>query len=170
MGNTFSRVFTGVMLSAAFAASSVSAQTTKPTTEAAVISVDLLRHPVSAKVRQLLLKAIDTIESGDHEAAIGQLRQMLTKYPDSAPYVHDLLGVEYVKTDRCETAVTSFEQAASLLSHDPITRYYLGLALLCAGDVDRATQEMQKAVKLDPQNPRMQARLSALLERKRSGN
>ncbi|MBZ5633527.1 MAG: tetratricopeptide repeat protein [Acidobacteriia bacterium] len=158
-------------MSAAFATSILSAQTeAKRSSEPAVVSVDLLRHPVSARVRPLLLKAVDKIESGDHEAAIEQLKDMLAKFPDSAPYVHDLLGVAYVKTDRCEAAVTSFEQAALLLPHDPTTQYYLGLALLCAGDYERATQEIQRAVKLDPQNLRMQARLNALLERKHSGN
>lgn len=95
---------------------------------------------------------------------------MLARYPDAAPYAHNLLGVAYIKTDRCQTAADSFEQAASVLSHDPITHYYFGLALLCAGDYDRAAQEIQRALKLDPQNPRMQARLNALLARKRSGD
>jgi Flp pilus assembly protein TadD len=148
-------------LSAAFTASDVSAQT---------VSVDLLRHPISAKVRPLLLSAIEKMEAGDHEAAIAQLRETLSKYPDSAPYVHNLLGVEFVKTDRFETAIRSFEQAVALLPHDAMTHYNFGLALVCAGDYDRATQEVQRALELDPKNPRMQARLNALLEHQRSGN
>ncbi len=103
MGTRCSQGFAAFVLLAAFAASVVSAQT---------VSVDLLRHPISPKVRTLLLQAIEKMESGDHETAIAQLRETLSKYPDSAPYVHNLLGVEYVKTDRFETAVRSFEQAA----------------------------------------------------------
>jgi Flp pilus assembly protein TadD len=155
------RGFAVVVLSGAFAASDVSAQT---------VSVDLLRHPVSPKVRSLLLKAIEKMESGDHETAIAQLQATLSKYPDSAPYVHNLLGVEYVKTERFETAILSFEQAVLLLPHDPMTHYNFGLALICAGDYGRATQEVQRALELDPKNPRMQARLSALLEHQHSGN
>jgi Flp pilus assembly protein TadD len=132
--------------------------------------VDLLRHPISPKVRPLLLQAIEKMESGDHEAAIEQLQETLAKYPDSAPYVHNLLGVEYVKTDRFETAIRSFEQAVLLLPHDAMTHYNFGLALVCAGDFERATQEVQRALELDPKNPRMQARLNALLERKHSVN
>jgi Flp pilus assembly protein TadD len=48
--------------------------------------------------------------------------------------------------------------------------YNFGLALVCAGDYDRATQEIQRARELDPKNPRIQVRLNALLERKRSGD
>jgi len=161
MGSTFSRAFAAFVLSAAVGASAVSAQT---------VSVDLLRHPISAKVRPLLLRAIEKMESGDHETAIAQLQETLSKYPDSAPYVHNLLGVEYVKTDRFETAIRSFEQAVLLLPHDPMTHYNFGLALVCTGDYDRATQEVQRALELDPKNPRMQARLNALLEHQRSGN
>jgi Flp pilus assembly protein TadD len=161
MGTKFLQEFAAVVLSAALAASDVSAQT---------VSVDLLRHPISAKVRPLLLQAIEKMESGDHEAAIEQLQKTLEKYPDSAPYVHNLLGVEYVKTDRFETAIRSFEQAVLLLPHDAMTHYNFGLALVCAGDFERATQEVQRALELDPKNPRMQARLNALLERKHSVN
>ena len=149
--------------SAAFAASLQ--PETKPTNGPAVVSVDLLRHPISAKVRKLLLSAMDKMESGDHEAAIEQLRETLAKYPDSAPYVQNLLGVEYVKTDRFDAAVSSFEQAVSLLPHDAMTHYNFGLELICAGDYDRAAQEFQRALELDPKNVQMQARLNALLER-----
>jgi Flp pilus assembly protein TadD len=161
MGTQFLQGFAVVVLTGAFAASAVSAQT---------VSVDLLRHPISAKVKPLLLKAIDKMDSGDHETAIAQLRATLSKYPDSAPYVHNLLGVEYVKTDQFETAIRSFEEAVLLLPHDAMTHYNFGLALICAGDYDRATHEIQRALELDPKNPRMQARLNALLERKHSGN
>ena len=109
------------------------------------------------------------MESGDHEMAIGQLLETLAKYPDSAPYVHNLLGVEYVKTDRFQAAVSSFEQAVMLLPHDAMTHYNFGLSLVCAGDYDRAEQEVRRALALDPKNAKMQARLDAL-RHKRSGN
>jgi tetratricopeptide (TPR) repeat protein len=159
MGTRFS--LAAFILCGAFAASDVSAQ---------VVSVDQLRHPITAQVRPLLLRAMEKMESGDHETAIAQLREMLTKYPDSAAYALNLLGVEYVKTDRYDAAVSSFEQAVLLLPHDAMTHYNFGLALVCARDYDRATQEVQRALKLDPRNPKMQARLNALLERQRASN
>ncbi len=162
MRTTITLGFAALFVSTAFAASPE--PELKPNNGPATVSVDLLRHPISAKVRQLLLSALHKMESGDHEAAIALLRKTLAKYPDSAPYVQNLLGVEYVKTDRFEAAVSSFEQAVLLLPHDAMTHYNFGLALVCAGDYDRAAQEIQRALELDPSNAQMQARLNALLE------
>jgi tetratricopeptide (TPR) repeat protein len=183
MGTTISLGFAAFVLSTAFGASAVSAQSGGDISSdvrgenvgsagagRAAVSVDVLRHPITGKVWQLLLRAMQKMESGDHETAIKQLRETLTKYPDSAAYVQNLLGVEYVKTDRFKDAVASFEQAVSLLPHDAMTHYNFGLALVCAGDYDRAAQEIQRALDLDPRNTKMQVRLNALLERKRSGN
>jgi Flp pilus assembly protein TadD len=168
MGTTISQGLAVLLLSTAFAVCDASAQTAGHAP--LVVSIDVLLHPISAKVRQRLLEATEKIQSGDHETAIDQLLETLKKYPDSSPYVHSLLGVAYVKTDRYQAAVSSFEQAVPLLSHDAMLHYNFGLALVCAGDYDRATQEIQRARELDPKNPRIQARLNALLERKRSGD
>ena len=54
----------------------------------------------------------------------------------AAPYVHNLLGVEYVKTDRLDAAVSSFEQAVLWLLHDAMTHYNFGLALNHAGETE----------------------------------
>ncbi len=175
--------FATFVFSAAFLASGASAQTGSDVSSdvrgeilapvgagPAVVSADVLRHPITPKVRQLLLRAMEAMESGDHETAIKQLRETLAKYPDSAAYVHSLLGVEYVKTERFKEAVASFEQAVFLLPHDSMTHYNFGLALVCVGDYDRAAQEVQRALELDPRTTTMQARLNALLEHKRSGN
>ena len=156
---------TSILLGVAFFCSAAFAASQEPLRSnngPATVSVDVLRHPISAKVRHLLLGAMDKMESGDHQAAIAQLRETLTKYPDSAPYVHNLLGVEYVKTDQFNAAVSSFEQAVLLLPHDAMTHYNFGLALICSGDYDRAAQEVQRALALDPGNSQMQARLDTI--------
>jgi len=158
-------VGTSILLGVAFFCSAAFAASQEPlrsNNRPATVSVDVLRHPMSAKVRRLLLSAMDKMESGDHEAAIAQLRETLTKYPDSAPYVHNLLGIEYVKTDQFNAAVSSFEQAVLLLPHDAMTHYNFGLALICSGDYDRAAQEVQRALALDPGNAQMQARLDTI--------
>ena len=49
-----------------------------------VVSVDLLRHPISEKARRMLQRALATMDYGNHEAAIGQLRETLARYPESA--------------------------------------------------------------------------------------
>jgi Flp pilus assembly protein TadD len=130
----------------------------------AVVSVDLLRQHLNPKVRQGLLVAMEKSDSGDHEAAIRQLRETLKKYPDSAPFVDSLLGVEFVKVSRFGDAVSFLEQAAALLPHDAMTHYNFGLALICAGNRTRARQEIQRAVELDPADTAMRARLSSLTD------
>src|ERR1017187_6995630 len=130
-----SRRLAAIVLFTALTATAIPAQTeAKPGEGKAIISVDVLRHPITAKVRKMILRAMEKMDAGEHQPAIGQLLETLTKYPDSAPYVHNLLGVEYVRTDRFQDAISSFEQAVSLLPHDPMTHYNFGLALICAGD------------------------------------
>jgi Flp pilus assembly protein TadD len=158
MGSGTSQLRAGLILLAAFAISATS------TVSAQTVSADLLRHPVTAKVRKLLLRALAKMDSGDHETAIAQLQETLKKYPDSAPYVDNLLGVEYVKTDRLQSAISSFEQAVSLLPRDAMTHYNFGLALMCAGDYDHARREVQRAAELDPANPNIKVRLNQLRE------
>lgn len=168
VGSAIPQAFAAFVLSAALAAFELPAQNAsqepQPRDPPAIVSIDLLRHPITAKVRQLLFRVMVKMDAGDHETAIQQLRDMLAKYPDSAPYVYNLLGVEYVKTDRFGAAVKSFEQAALLLPHDAMTHYSLGLALVCAGDNNRAAQEVRRALELDPTNAKMQARLNAILQ------
>ena len=128
----------------------------------AVVSADLLRHPINEKARRMLRSALETINSGDHETAIQQLRDVLRRYPESAAYVHSLLGIEYFRTNRFSAAVESFVQAVALLPHDAVNRYNLGLSLLCNGDVERGEQELRRAVELDPNNPTVRALWEAL--------
>jgi Flp pilus assembly protein TadD len=142
----------------------------QPAQRSNVVSIDFLRHPVAPRIRKLILRAIDAMDSGDHETAIAQLQETLSKYPESAPYVHNLLGIAYVKTDRFKAAVSSLEQAVALLPTDAMTHYNFGLALVCDGDYDRAAREIQRAVELDPGNRTMRARLNSLQAHNHSGN
>jgi tetratricopeptide (TPR) repeat protein len=158
------RLFGAVFLLAALAASGASAQSS------AVIPVDVLRHPITARVRKIILTAMSRIDAGEHAPAIELLRETLRKYPDSAPYVQNLLGAEYVRTDQLPAAISSFEQAVSLLPNDAMTHYNFGLALVCAGDYDRAAREVRRAVELDPRNEQMRTRLNEILAHGRSDN
>ncbi len=121
------------------------------------VSVDVLRHPLSEKARRAFQRALETFNAGHDEAAREQLVDTLGKYPDSAPYVHSVLGVIYVRMSRFEDAVTAFEQAVSFLPHDATTHYNLGLSLACARDYARAEQETRKALELDPKSAPAQA-------------
>lgn len=134
---------------------------------ATAVSADSLRHPISKKARGMLQKALRAMDSGDHRAAIKQLTLTLAKYPDSTAYVHSLLGVEYMRTERYQDAMSSFEQAAALLPHDAVVRYNLGLSLVCNGIFDRGELEVRRAIQLDPTNRRMQSLYFLLQEHKK---
>jgi Flp pilus assembly protein TadD len=127
-----------------------------------VVSADLLRHPIGEKVRLMLRSAMDTINAGDHEAAIQQLLEILSKYPESAAYVHSMLGVEYLKTNQFQAAVDSLEQAVALLPHDAFNHYNLAVSLLCNRDLERGEKEAQRAIDLDPDNPTIRGLVNAL--------
>ena len=119
---------------------------------ASTVSADQLRHPLPGQARQMLQKALHSAESGDHNAAIQQLTETVAKYPESAVWVHPLLGVELLKTDQFAAAVKSFEQAVALLPRDPVNRSNLGLSLAAIGKYDRAMQELRRALELDSNN------------------
>ena len=129
---------------------------------AGTVSVELLRYPLSGKARKMLQKALHFIDLGDHKAAVNQLEATLTKYPASAPYTQSLLGVEYLKTDRYADAVDSLQQAVDLLPHDAINHANLGLSLVSMGQLDRAKQELHRALELDPHIPTASQLLAAL--------
>lgn len=131
-----------------------------------VISVDLLRHPIGEKARHMFHKALDAMNAGDLDTARAELLNLLAKHPDSAIYVHSVLGVIYVKTNRFEQAVSSFEVAASLLPHDSMTHYNFALSLACAKNYERSEEEARRALALDPKNASAQTLLGVLLHRK----
>jgi tetratricopeptide (TPR) repeat protein len=140
------------------------------TSSTETVPVDLLLHPIPGKARRMLQEALKCMQSGDHPAAIGQLEKTLAKYPSSAPYVHSLLGFEYLVTDQFAAAVNSFEQAVQLLPHDAANHNNFGISLAAVGDYERAEQEVRRARELDPENPTIQRFLEALQEYKRSHN
>jgi Flp pilus assembly protein TadD len=116
----------------------------------------------------MLQRAVDWMRSGKHQEAIHQLEDTLAKDPASAPYVHSLLGYEYMKTDQFADAVKSFEQAVALLPHDAINRANFGVSLAATGDFRAAKEQALRARELDPDNPGIQRFLDALQADERS--
>ena len=127
------------------------------------ISADLLRHPISYKTRGKLQSAVNWMRLGKHQEAIHQLEHTLATDPSSAAYVHSLLGFEYMQTDQFTAAVSSFEQAVSLLPHDAINRSNYGVSLAAIGDYTRAEEQVRRAQELAPENPGIQKFLNAVL-------
>jgi tetratricopeptide (TPR) repeat protein len=130
------------------------------------VSADELRHPLSDRTRSHLRKVRETIDAGEHAAAIEQLKEVLAKDPDAAISAHALLGIEYMRTEQFHAAANSFERAVAILPRDAVTRYNFGLSLVCAGQIERGEQEVRRAVEIDPNNKTMQALLARLAESK----
>ena len=132
----------------------------------ATISKDVLMHPLSAKARRRLVKAINLAKLGEHPAAIKELRETLLKEPSSAPYAQNLLGVEYVQNQQFAEARNSFEEAVRLMPHESVNHSNLGVSLAVAGDWNSADQEARKALELDPNNASAKTLLDLAISRK----
>jgi tetratricopeptide (TPR) repeat protein len=132
----------------------------------ATVSSDMLRHPLTEKARRRLLKALRLSGLGKHPAAIQELRETLVKEPSSAPYAHNLLGVEYVENGQFDEARNSFEEAVRLMPHESVNHSNLGFALAVAGDWNSAEQEARTAIQLDPANTKAETLLGLARGRK----
>ena len=134
----------------------------------ATVSADILRHPLSSKARRRLVKALHLAELGEHPAAIKELRETLVKEPSSAPYAHNLLGVEYVENSQFDEARSSFEEAVRLMPHESVNHSNLGFSLAVTGDLNSAEQEARTAIQLDPANTRAKTLLDLILHSRRT--
>ncbi|HEX3681385.1 MAG TPA: tetratricopeptide repeat protein [Bryobacteraceae bacterium] len=128
----------------------------------AIVSADELRHPLTAKARRAMEDANREAESGNHSAAIEDLRKAVVKYPVSAPYAYNLLGREYIDSGEYVKAEESFEEATRLMPHDSAHHSNLGLSLVILGQWDRAEQELRKALQLDRANAKAKQILEEL--------
>ena len=133
------------------------------TSAARTISADLLRQPLSRKAKQILQKAQQAADAGDHYLAIQLLETAGMKYPESNAWTQSMLGVEYLKTDQFEAAVTSLEQAVLLLPRDAVDRANLGFALASIGQYDRSELELRRSLALDHSNLQTQQLLEVVL-------
>jgi Flp pilus assembly protein TadD len=129
----------------------------------ASVSSDVLRHPLTAKARRLIQKALEEADRGDHLAAIQDLHEMLSKYPSSAAYADNLLGVENMETNQFAKAKSFFEEAVRLMPNESVNHTNLGLALAITGEWDSAEREARKALQLDRGNAKAKALLDILL-------
>ena len=125
--------------------------------ESATVSVDVLRHPLSAKARALIKKAIQKADREDHAGAIQSLRETLSREPSSAPYVKTFLGVEYLREGQFSEARSSFQEVARLMPSDSGSHSNLAVSLALTGDLDSAKSETLRAIQLDPLNSKAKA-------------
>ena len=127
------------------------------------ISSDVLRNPISSKALRTLQRAMHNAELGDHPAAIDALQDILVKQPAAAPYIHHLLGIEYLETHQFAAALSSFEEAARSMPHDSTAHSNYGLSLALTGQFDHAETELRKALELDRTNAKAKSILEVVL-------
>jgi Tfp pilus assembly protein PilF len=114
------------------------------------IPVELLRNPLKGEARKMVQEARRFMEHNSHGRAILRLEEALTKFPRSAVWVQDLLGVEYLKVGRFAEAAISLRQASKLLPRDATVHSNLGLSLALQKEVAEARKEVSLARRLDP--------------------
>jgi cytochrome c-type biogenesis protein CcmH/NrfG len=128
----------------------------------ATVSAYALRHPISSKTRRMLTKALHLGEHGNDPAAIQLLLEALAKQASAAPYVDNLLGLEYLKTQQFAEANHVFEEAARLMPDVSEHHSNLGVSLAAIGRLDSAEREARKALDLNPANSRAEKLLALL--------
>jgi Flp pilus assembly protein TadD len=117
---------------------------------ASVVSAERLRLPLSGKARQGIAKARDYSNAGNHQKAIQELKRVLTEESSAAPYVHGILGFEYLQIGRVDEATVELENAVRLLPHEAINHSNLALSLYAARRCQQAEAEVRRALELDP--------------------
>jgi tetratricopeptide (TPR) repeat protein len=74
-------------------------------------------------------------------------RQLLPHFPD----VSDTLGQIYLKKQLTDSALDTFKEIVALQPARAIYRYHLGQAYAQKGEKEKAIQELQLALKSNPQ-------------------
>jgi Flp pilus assembly protein TadD len=120
--------------------------------EGRTISTDFLRHPLTPRLASKLMVVRGLGEKGNHQEAIAALERILAERPSSAPFVHNLLGIEHVELGHYAEAKASFQKVIEYMPHTSANYSNYGLALAQAGDIDDAEVALQKALTLDKHN------------------
>lgn len=129
---------------------------------AGTVSIDQLRHPLSAKAERLIQNGLKYAQTGAHEKAIDEFRQALAE-PTSIPYARSLLGAECLKTGNLSAATTELSEAVRLMPNEAANHSNLGYAYLLTGKRVAAEEELREAIRLDRNSPQPRYLLGLLL-------
>jgi predicted Zn-dependent protease len=93
------------------------------------------------------------------DEATALLNKAMAADPEN-PYYMDSMGWVYYKQGRGDEAVELIQKAIyGMETDDAVLRDHLGDAYLLKGDVTRAREEWQRALRLDPDMPGLQQKL-----------
>jgi tetratricopeptide (TPR) repeat protein len=95
------------------------------------------------------------------DVALDLAERVTDQIPDYAEG-WDTLGWVYQQKQLPHLAVAPFEKAVARDASNATFRYHLGIALAGAGDVAKARESLQMALKLQPEFPEAQREIKAL--------
>lgn len=128
---------------------------------------DRLRWPALPNLGLILpiLYAIQLMaaQPGPECALSLELQQKVAAHPSAAAY--DELGAYFGQRDNFSCAIAAFQSSLKLEPRSAETRYYLALAFLANNNAQRASEELRRALKLNPDLPQGHMNLGAALNR-----
>jgi tetratricopeptide (TPR) repeat protein len=119
-------------------------------------------HPGAIDARTLLVAALR--DSGQHEKAIAQAREVLVRKPGDATALAELALCHLGKGER-ETAQLLVKQALDVNAKSAVAHRVQGLVLLAGGDDSAAFQSFSKAAQEDPRDTTSRLNMGAVLLR-----
>jgi hypothetical protein len=124
------------------------ARENKPGPVTGTVSVQQLKHPVTAKSKRILADAQRACSKGEYLKAVEILRGALND-PAAVPYARMNIGVAYLRAGQIAPAIPELEEAARLMPEDAVVRTNLAYALLLNKQVEAAETEGRLALQLD---------------------
>jgi len=109
----------------------------------------LEERPSSSQVSKQL--ALESIQNGNYEFALTELRKALSHHPDY-PDLHNMLGIAYANTGMADDAIIEFETALKVNPDYLKARLNLALSLYEKGARDESRKNLDMVLKLDPEN------------------
>ncbi len=100
-------------------------------------------------------------EAGDEDAALEAFRKAVALDPDGYPWSSINLGMILTDMKRYDEAIAALQHALALLPDDSWAYTCLGRAHRLRGDAQAAVEALEKAIALDPHDPRPREELEA---------
>jgi Tfp pilus assembly protein PilF len=109
----------------------------------------LEERPSSSQVSKQL--ALESIQNGDYDFALAELRKSLSLHPDY-PDLHNMLGIAYANTGLTDDAIMEFETALKINPDYLKARLNLALSLYEKGAREESKKNLDLVLAIDPEN------------------
>lgn len=116
-----------------------------------------------ANLQRTFAEAVQAQKAGDLDLAEKKLRQILTE-GGARSYVHNNLGIVHQQRGEHAAAIRQFRSAARLNPNFAPARILWGASLLALGRPREAAQQLERAVRLAPKEPRAREQLARAYE------